>query len=197
MASSREHLNPEPVGAQTIGREQFDAAAGAAQASPVAVAARYSRTHHKLEVSFANGVDIAVPIALIQDLQMLAHAPTPAQLADVEIWGGGQSIYFPRLDESVWAPGLLSGIYGTKLWMRDLARQMGSVKSPAKAAAARENGRKGGRPRKAVASVASVGAVTSSKPVAGAQALPSEPVSRAAVGPGVAAGGKVVVRKRP
>ena len=39
MASSREHLNREPVGAQTIGREQFDAAAGAAQASPVAVAA--------------------------------------------------------------------------------------------------------------------------------------------------------------
>jgi hypothetical protein len=184
MASSREHLNHESVGGESIGREQFGAAAGAAQESPVAVAARYSRTHHKLEVSFANGVDIAVPIALIQDLQMLAQAPTPAQLAEVEIWGGGQSIYFPRLDESVWAPGLLRGVYGTKLWMRDLARQMGSVKSPAKAAAARENGRKGGRPRKAVTSGA------------GAQVLASEPVSRAAAAPTAVVAGKAA-RKRP
>ncbi|WP_310630084.1 DUF2442 domain-containing protein [Paraburkholderia sp.] len=169
MASSRERSNREPVGNGAIGREQFDAATRAAQESPVAVAARYSRAHHKLEVSFANGVDLAVPIALIQDLRMLEPAPTPAQLAEVEIWGGGQSIYFPRLDESVWAPGLLSGVYGTKLWMRDVARQMGSVTSPAKAAAARENGRKGGRPRKL--------------PVgAGTESFASEPAGRAAAG---------------
>lgn len=131
-----------------ISREQFEAATRAAQESPVAVTARYSRTHHKLEVAFANGVSIAVPVALIQDFQMLEKPPTPAQLAQVEIWGGGQSVFFPRLDLLVWAPGLLQGIYGSKAWMRELARGMGAVTSPAKAAAARANGRKGGRPRK-------------------------------------------------
>lgn len=131
-----------------ISHEQFDAATRAAQESPVAVAARYIRTHRKLEVAFANGVSIAVPIGLIQDFQMLETPPTAAQLAEVEIWGGGQSVYFPRLDLLVWAPGLLQGVYGSKAWMRELARGMGSVTSPAKAAAARANGRKGGRPRK-------------------------------------------------
>jgi hypothetical protein len=42
-------------------------------------------------------------------------------------------------------PGLLAGLFGTKAYM---ARRAGQAKSPAKAAAARENGRKGGRPRK-------------------------------------------------
>ncbi|WP_434112739.1 hypothetical protein [Paraburkholderia caffeinilytica] len=34
-------------------------------------------------------------------------------------------------------------------WMREIGRSGGSVKSEAKSAAARENGKKGGRPRKA------------------------------------------------
>lgn len=132
----------------TIAREQFEAATRAGQESPVAVAARYSRTHGKLEIMFANGVNIGVPVALIQDFHLLEKWPTAAQLSEVEIWGGGQAVYFPRLDLLVWAPGLLQGLYGSKLWMRELARGMGSVTSPAKAAAARANGRKGGRPRK-------------------------------------------------
>ena len=44
--------------------------------------------------------------------------------------------------------GLLNGILGTKALMSELARRAGSVTSPAKAAAARVNGAKGGRPRK-------------------------------------------------
>ena len=42
----------------------------------------------------------------------------------------------------------MNGIFGTKAWMNELARRAGSVTSPAKAAAARANGAKGGRPRK-------------------------------------------------
>jgi len=47
---------------------------------------------------------------------------------------------------------LVSGIFGTAAWMRELRREMaragGRVSTDAKARAARENGRKGGRPRK-------------------------------------------------
>jgi hypothetical protein len=42
--------------------------------------------------------------------------------------------------------GLLLGIFGTRIWMAALGQQGGSVTSIAKAAAARDNGRKGGRP---------------------------------------------------
>jgi hypothetical protein len=43
-------------------------------------------------------------------------------------------------------PGLLAGLFGTKSYM---ARHAGQATSAAKAAAARVNGAKGGRPRKA------------------------------------------------
>lgn len=132
----------------SISKKQIAAARKAGAQSPVAVAARYSRAHTRLEIEFANGVGLAVPVALIQELQTLERPPTAAQLAQVEVWGGGQSLYFPRLDLLLWAPGLLQGVFGTQEWMSELARAMGSATSPAKAAAARANGRKGGRPRK-------------------------------------------------
>lgn len=42
-------------------------------------------------------------------------------------------------------PGLMAGLFGTKAYM---ARRAGQATSAAKAAAARKNGRKGGRPRR-------------------------------------------------
>jgi hypothetical protein len=131
-----------------ISKEQMAAArkAGAA-AGPSVIAARYRRASAKLEVDFENGVSVAVPVAIIQEFEFAREA-TAADLAKIEIWGAGRDLYFPRLDVFVHAPALLRGAFGTKAWMRELARGMGSAKSAAKAAAARENGKKGGRPRK-------------------------------------------------
>jgi hypothetical protein len=140
-----------------ISNEQIEAAREAGAQSPVVVSAAYNGTHARLEIGFANGVHLAVPIALIEELGKLEPPPTAGQLSEVEIWGGGQSVYFPQLDVSLWAPGLLQGVFGTRAWMRELARAMGSATSPAKAAAARANGRKGGRPRKQPDSSAQAG----------------------------------------
>jgi hypothetical protein len=52
------------------------------------------------------------------------------------------------LDVDLSIPDLLAGVVGTKALM---ARQAGQSKSPAKAAAPRANGAKGGRPRKSAA----------------------------------------------
>jgi hypothetical protein len=60
---------------------------------------------------------------------------TLAELADVEVSGAGASLYWPRRDFGLCGPGLLRGIYGTKASMREIARGMGAIKSPAKAAA--------------------------------------------------------------
>jgi hypothetical protein len=66
-------------------------------------------------------------------------------LAQVELIGGGYGIGWDELDEHVTVPGLLNGVFGAAKWMALLA---GKTASPAKAAAARSNGAKGGRPRK-------------------------------------------------
>jgi hypothetical protein len=48
----------------------------------------------------------------------------------------------------VYVPALFEGVYGSKAWMKQAASVAGATRSAAKSAAARENGKKGGRPRK-------------------------------------------------
>jgi hypothetical protein len=117
-------------------------------AGPRVVQARYRRSSAKLEVAYENGVTLAVPVGLIEEFAALEAPPILADLSKIEIWGGGYDLFFPRLDTFVNGPALLSGALGSQAWMRELARGMGRAKSPAKAAAARANGLKGGRPRK-------------------------------------------------
>ena len=58
-------------------------------------------------------------------------------------------LHWPRLDADVYVPGLMAGALGSRAWMaRELGAQGGRTSTPAKAAAARANGAKGGRPRK-------------------------------------------------
>jgi predicted Kef-type K+ transport protein len=70
-------------------------------------------------------------------------------LASVEVLGAGYGLHWEALDVDFTVGGLLAGMFGTKAYM---ARRAGQATSPAKAAAARANGAKGGRPRKQNAS---------------------------------------------
>jgi len=81
-------------------------------------------------------------------LQGLQRA-TVKQLGNIEIVGNGTGIHWPDLDVGFYVPSLLRGIFGTKRWMSEIGRQGGSAKSDAKCRAARVNGAKGGRPRRA------------------------------------------------
>ena len=115
---------------------------------PRVTAAQYQQSSGKLKVVFDNGVVLAVPTALIQEFTLLENPPTTADLSEIEIWGDGYDVYFPRIDTFLNSQALLAGILGTKAWMSMWARNLGSSKSEAKAAAARLNGQKGGRPPK-------------------------------------------------
>jgi hypothetical protein len=57
-------------------------------------------------------------------------------------------IEFEDLDAQFTIMSLLMGVYGGKQWMAEHGQPGGMAQSEAKASAARENGRKGGRPRK-------------------------------------------------
>ena len=112
---------------------------------PRAISARYSRKTGRVTIELMNGCSYVFPTRLVQDLSEAA----PEDLADVEVDGMGFNLHWPKLDVDLYVPALVAGIFGTRDWMRKaLARQAGRATSAAKTAAARENGRKGGRPRK-------------------------------------------------
>ena len=104
---------------------------------------RYDRKHRRIEILFEGGALFAFPVELAQGLRGAASA----DLADVRLSPGGTGLHWERLDVDLGIAGLLSGIYGTRAWMGELGRRGGSVSSPSKAAAARVNGMRGGRPR--------------------------------------------------
>lgn len=114
------------------------------ESEPHATAARYDVRSGRVVVELSNGATFAFPPRLAQDLD----GASPAALAEVEIIGAGFGLHWPGLDADLALPAMLAGRFGTKAWMSELARRAGSVSSPAKAAAARANGAKGGRPRK-------------------------------------------------
>lgn len=114
---------------------------------PRAITARYDRRVTRIMVTLSNGLELAFPSHLAEGLA----GARPADLAHIEITPSGLGLHWPNLDADLYLPTLLQGIFGSPSWMASLlGRSGGLARSPAKAAAARENGRKGGRPRKVV-----------------------------------------------
>ena len=107
---------------------------------PRAASARYDRDAGRILVKLTNGCVFAFPPRMAQGLENA----TEDQLAQVEILGSSYGLHWEELDAYLSVPGLLAGLFGTKSYM---ARLAGQTSSPAKAAAARRNGAKGGRPR--------------------------------------------------
>jgi hypothetical protein len=94
-------------------------------------------------VELNTGVQVAFPARLAQALAGAA----PDDLA--EIGSAGLGLHWPKLDADLYVPALLQGVFGSKSWMaRQLGASGGSARSAAKTRSSRENGRKGGRPRK-------------------------------------------------
>jgi len=114
---------------------------------PRALSARYDRRSGRVVIELLNGCAYAFPANLAQDLQ----GASEDDLTKIKTDKIGLNLHWPALDVDLYVPALVAGIFGTRAWMAgELARIAGSSKSPAKAAAARANGAKGGRPRKSV-----------------------------------------------
>lgn len=114
----------------------------AQRTEPRAVKARYDRRRKRVVVDLLNGATFAFPAHLAQGLDKA----TESELAEVEVLGSGYGLRWDALDVDLSIAGLLAGVFGTRRWMAEIA---GRSTSEAKAVAARVNGAKGGRPRKA------------------------------------------------
>ncbi|HEY0024862.1 MAG TPA: DUF2442 domain-containing protein [Longimicrobium sp.] len=112
----------------------------AGEGEPRAATAWYDEPARVVMVEMKNGCRFGFPPALVPGLQ----EGTPAQLAAVEVWEDGEVLHWEALDADADLNGLMLHAFNVKAWA---ARYLGSATSEAKARAARENGKKGGRPR--------------------------------------------------
>jgi Protein of unknown function (DUF2442) len=132
---------------ENLKEEISKAKAAAKQANATEVRAEsvhYDRSADLVVIELKNGAIFSFPPRLAQGLENA----TPEQLDDVWLSAYGNSIHWESLDADFSIPGLIAGIFGTKTWMSELGRKGGQTTSRAKSTAARENGKKGGRPKK-------------------------------------------------
>lgn len=111
---------------------------------PKAVAVTYRAKNDVFTITLATGVELVIPRKLLQGLEN----STPAQRAEVEIWGPGSSLHWESLDVDHYVPSLIEGVFGNRRWMSAIGKIGGRAHTDAKRASSQKNGRKGGRPRK-------------------------------------------------
>ena len=127
--------------------EQFEAARRAErladQTEPRARSARYDAERGRIVVELKSGAAFAFPPDHFEEL-----AGRPAdELRAVEPSPSGEGLEWNALDVHISVPGILAEMLGAEL-VRAFAARGGRSTSERKAAAARENGRRGGRPRR-------------------------------------------------
>jgi hypothetical protein len=115
------------------------------QYAPRAVRAEYRKKDDTIAITLSTGVELAVPRHLLQGLK----SADPRDVCQIEILGPGSTLHWEVLDVDHGLASLLKGVFGNRRWMSVIGRRGSAVRSPAKRAAARRNGRKGGRPGKA------------------------------------------------
>ena len=104
--------------------------------------ARYIRRRGRVIVQVSTGIEVTFPVTLAEGLA----GASPEDLAEIEISPTGLGLYWPRLDADPYVPALLQGVFGSRSWMAShMGTAGGKNRSSAKIAAAKGNGRKGGR----------------------------------------------------
>lgn len=113
--------------------------------SPAAVKAWFDSESARVVIEFNSGLTLSMPSQAVEGLSQASAQ----DLSRIEISPSGMGIHFPDLDVDLYIPALLQGFLGTKQWMAaQMGKAGGQATSPAKGAAARANGKLGGRPKK-------------------------------------------------
>ncbi|MCX8017536.1 MAG: DUF2442 domain-containing protein, partial [Rhodocyclaceae bacterium] len=97
----------------------------AAAEEPRAQSARYDATTRRIVVELTNGCTFIFPADRGQGLA----GASDAQLAEVEVLPGGEVLHWETLDADLGVPQLIAGIFGSRLWLRELGRRGGRATS--------------------------------------------------------------------
>lgn len=108
---------------------------------PRAVHAEYDRDRDVILVQLKSGSWFGFSPSAVPELRRA----TADELAAVEVEAWGEALHWEALDADVSVPGIIFDSLQAPAWW---ARWIASRTTEKKAAAARENGKKGGRPRK-------------------------------------------------
>lgn len=111
-------------------------------ARPIPVAVRFDPGSERIVVDFENGATFLVPARALEGLE----SATVEHLAEVELLGE-TGLHWETLDVDYTIQGLMAGVFGSRAFI-EAQRRGGRSRSPAKVAASRKNGAKGGRPKK-------------------------------------------------
>lgn len=104
---------------------------------------RFSQAHEQIKIVLTTGAELGIPVSLIPALRNAS----PRDLAAVEVTPTGAALHWERLDVDVSVPGIVLEALGEEAIRSLFGVTGGRSTSEAKAGAARENGKKGGRPR--------------------------------------------------
>ena len=115
-----------------------------AQDPSAVVGARYDPEKDLIELEFAGGSSMTIPRNVVPELQRASAS----KMESIVVSPAGDALSWPSLDVDVYVPGLVERAFGTRLFAAATGRRGGRRRSKAKAAAAKANGAKGGRPRK-------------------------------------------------
>lgn len=111
--------------------------------TPHARTAYYDREHGRVVVVLTNDASLVIPAALVPRLR----AASDEELSDIRVGPAGVGLRWERLDADISVSSLARLALGSSVLMRAAGAAGGSVRTAAKATAARRNGRRGGRPR--------------------------------------------------
>jgi Protein of unknown function (DUF2442) len=115
-----------------------------AQDPSAVVNAHYDPDRDLIDLTFGGGGSMAIPRKIVPGLERASLS----KLESVVVSPAGDALSWPSLDVDVYIPGLVERAFGTRLFAAATGRRGGRRRSKAKAAAAKANGAKGGRPRK-------------------------------------------------
>jgi hypothetical protein len=125
--------------ARALGQKRVEDASGVTDAS-------YDRASDVVRLVFRGGGSMTIPRRLIPGLE----GQSASALESVSVTPAGDALLWPSIDADVYIPGLVERAFGQRLFASASGRRGGRRRSKAKAAAARLNGAKGGRPKKRV-----------------------------------------------